>query len=411
MCSLSKLIIIVLQHLASAHRQVHRSGINQPDALAPEVKVLKFLNMMFLIRIAIVFGLTGLSCANPRPLLTKGRGAVDGMSWFRNYNSQSWVPVQQAPIFGIACINSTCEYRRLVTVRMGSNPIVLYRNKRRSANGKPDRWRVSCPKNMLAMGLSSHNGNNGLTILCGPVTSGFMIEFRQNVVIPPRKSLESVGCPDGSYVQGIECFGYGCKYPGLFCVQLRATRFSKRKDPLTIRDNRMHLTDLFSSDADGLSPPMIGPIYSLRCFGPNLCERKQLRGTVRGLDPMFSSKIKWAGGASAEGSSVSCPKGTVIRQIRCKEKYCARVEVGCSSFINPVIGIEPNDVRISNPFSTLSYHDDTGTCPDGYFANRIECQMSQCSVMILGCVKVTVINWATRVFICCFVNPWENIQF
>lgn len=320
----------------------------------------------------------------------RSEGGRDGMTWF-NYNDHAAWPIQESPIYGIE-YDSKNKFRRFLTIRKRNIAIVLFSNNWVVGFGINGRWRVKCPRNMLAMGMACHAGNcDNISLLCGKARPNFQIVSSKKKVVQPNGAGSSVFCPDGMYAEGVECVGKGCKNPGLSCVQLNYNKVAPGQDPFSVVGHRQYVSASFSSDGHGHSWLMGGPVYAVECSGKAGCENKRLFSAERGLDYMVSDNLSWRGPVSAAGSSVSCPKEMVIAQMSCSGSSCSSIHIGCAPFINKATyRVLDSDVRNSNTFSTFWPHQAVGTCPNGYFAKSINCLRISCSVLMLGCVQIVI---------------------
>lgn len=151
-------------------------------------------------------------------------GTLDAMD---NFNSAypAFLPIQQSPIYGIECLESGCYNQRFLTVRYQNLVIVKYTNHWTPlVTAKPNRWSVTCPNNMLSLGMWCHENNcNKIRMVCGTVEYGFKMHHTKTTVDPPS-SPSSVSCQDGMYMQGLECYGYNCDCRGLRCVRNSAQK-------------------------------------------------------------------------------------------------------------------------------------------------------------------------------------------
>lgn len=327
--------------------------------------------------------------ADPVPFKQQD-GEKDAMGWFNYHDHSAW-PIQEAPIYGIE-YDKEDKNRRFLTIRRSDRAIVKYSNNWIVGFASSGRWRLKCPKNMLMMGTSCRTGIcDDLNLQCGKVGVQFQMISSKKKVVRPKNAESSVYCPDGMYAQGIECVGKGCKNPGLSCVQLNFDKLSVNQVPFSTAAHRTYASAVFSSDGHGHSWFMGGPIYAIGCLGKTDCESKQLYAVVRGIGPMVAVKLTWRGPASDVGTSVTCPKNMVIFQMGCSGNSCSSITIGCAPFKDSyTYRVMHAEVRKSNTFSTLWPHQAVGTCPDGHFANSIDCVRESCSALVIGCVKVAI---------------------
>lgn len=324
---------------------------------------------------------------------TRDKGTIDAMYWIQ-YNDHGAWPIHQSPVFGIEHDSKTKHFR-LLTVRIRDEAIVVYSNNWVVGYASDKRWRVRCPRNMLMMGLACPSGNcDNVELLCGIAGNGFRVVPKIRKVVMPADSNIDFSCPDAMYAQGVECFGKGCTRIGFYCVQVTKRYSVQRLVPLSATHYRKFPSNIFGNSGGKSSWIMNGPVYAIGCFGDSYnCDRKQLYSFLRGLDSITSSSVLWRGPVSATGTSVSCPTSTLITAMSCEKEGCGTIHVACAALRNEnKYRFNEKDVKYSNTFSMTFPHDRVGTCPDGYFARGIDCLRDFCSVMMIRCVKVSVLE-------------------
>lgn len=321
-------------------------------------------------------------------------GYLDAISEAETSRDTSWY-IQEAPIYGLE-YNSDGDVFRFLTVRQGNTAVVMYSNNWvvRTASNRFQSWSLKCPKNMLITSVCSDFFIcRPIKLLCGKVSKGFRIIASKKKVVRSQSSQSTVVCPDGMYAQGLEGFGPFYDIRGLFCVELYFQYTVKNKVPLLTYNNRLVISDEFSSDGEGYSERMNGPIHAVGCLFASNCGIMQLYSTERGINKMFASDASWISSASTEGSSVSCPKGKLIQAMRCETQNCAKVSIECNRLAdNSRYVVDSRFQQRSSPFSSFGSFLTVGTCPDGYYANRLDCLHDGCVVMVLGCAKVSIIE-------------------
>lgn len=82
----------------------------------------------------------------------------------------------------------------------------------------------------------------------------------------------------------------------------------------------------------------------------------------------------------------------IISQMKCENDFCADLSSGCAPLANNTLQIDENDAAMSNAFAQFYPYEDTGYCPDGYYAKKLYCLEWECSVIALECVKVFYIQ-------------------
>lgn len=319
-------------------------------------------------------------------------GTLDAMDDF-NPSYPGFRPIQQSPIYGIDCLDNSCYNQRFLTVRYQNLVIVKYVNHWTPLTaGNSGRWQISCPNNMLSLGMWCHeNSCNKIRLVCGTIGTGFLMKGARTTVNPPS-SPSDVSCPNGQYMQGIECFGYDCQRRGLKCVGLQYNRRVQGKFEIRRTDNRQVVGHWFSEEWGGLSQAVQGPMFALHCSGPHYCDNKIFHSVLRGTIPMLEKPQIWRGPLNDIGSVASCPSGMVVGQMRCSYDFCRELLIGCAKPANKKIMVVDDDRLSSNVFSQYWPFEDTASCPEGYYIREISCLRSYCSHMVLGCVKMTFVE-------------------
>lgn len=320
-------------------------------------------------------------------------GYLDAMVGMTFIGHAAW-PIQEAPIYGLEYEPRTKIFRFL-TVRKGNVAIVTYSNYWVHGFHLSGPWKIRCPSDMLMMGLSCYmDACSNLKMLCGKAGNGFRIVASKKKTVKPKPNPSTFLCPDGMHAQGVECYGAKCVNPtGIYCVRLDSLNYPglRFEFPLLTVNNRLYTSAIFSSERGGYSWIMNGPIYAIGCLGNRYCDRMKLYSTLRGPDQMFTSDFDWVGPASGVGASLSCPPGKLIQGIRCTGDNCAKIHIRCASLQDDGrYIIDQNVEQRSNPFGTFWPYDTIGYCISGHYANRIDCLRSSCSVLIMGCVKVSI---------------------
>lgn len=303
-----------------------------------------------------------------------------------------FVPIQQAPVYGYECFNRTCELRRFRTVRRGPDPIVLYRNSWvvAKSNGG-DAKVIKCPKNTLGMGIDCNQKDCGtLRMLCGPVAEGFTINKTKKRFVGGSLTGKPVVCPDGMYMDGMMCRDWKCLYPGLYCVQLLATRTVSTKFPLRINGNTQEKSPTFSDSGSGESKDMMSPVFGIVCGPERECGNLQIQSITRGTSSMVKYKKVWTKYIGLAGQSVGCPPSMIVRQMRCKGINCSQISLACSQ-LSRGVEMDSSNIRTSLPFGEWP-HSLAGTCPDGYYVTKVHCQHDRCAEMVLECALLLIIQ-------------------
>lgn len=334
----------------------------------------------------LYISLWSFSSAKRRTPFSLDQGTPDAMFWF-NYNDHGAWPIQQAPIYGVQYGDD--YYRRFLTVRLRDEPIVQYSNKWVKSNASTGDWKIRCPSKMLLLGMACTAGDCSYTdVSCGKVAGGFAVSPKKRAIVAYQTPGKTLKCPDAMYAQGLECKGIGCLQFGLYCVLLSMSTSIQRMVSVSAVDNKWYPSNIFSENEN--SWVMSGPVHAIQCFGDSIfCERKQLHTTVRGDERMTSETVRWTGPANAAGTFVRCPRSTLVTGMYCMPPWCGSIHIGCAPFVNQEkYRIDERRMKYSNTFSMLWPHRDVGTCPDGYYANGIECVRDMCSVMMIRCVSV-----------------------
>lgn len=306
------------------------------------------------------------------------------------------LPLQLAPIYGMRCWKKNCKKRQFFTVRLSNDAIVRFSNYWTSfIRNSGDRYFMKCPEKMLALGMSCIQGDcHKLQILCGITTERFTIIPTDSKLVWTARRGKRATCPDGMYAQWIGCVSGYCDPVGLYCVKVEFQKLPERKLPLLPLNNRKMVSNIFSSAKKGYSQLMNGPVYSILCH-KSLCEEMQLVSVARGSKKLLGPVQVWTNHASARGTTVSCPSGMVMRQMRCRNECCSKVYLGCAAPTGEnLVQIDGNDTRNSNVFG--SYGLPPGKCPDGYYVKKISCFDDNCGRMVANCVKLTFIECVNR---------------
>lgn len=323
---------------------------------------------------------------------TRKMGTPDYMNTF-GWPLEGFIPVAPIPIYAHECVKDDCSERRFLTMRYGNNPILQFSNfwsgiKYHDLNG----WHTKCPKNMLAMGMSCSQGVCGLPQLhCGLAAPGFKIVPRKKKTVTPLENETSAFCPDGMYVQGLHAANGPNYRSGLHCVGLFFDNMFPSEFPLIPSDNKISRSvTLNVNDNDGYSLPTDGPIFSIICSS-HQCQAITLVSVSRGIEPILGPVEKWTNHVGYGINTASCPPGMLIKQMRCRESYCNKINLGCARPTEESkVRFHDNDLRYSNVFG--SYVSIPGYCPEGYYAKEVNCPRAVCSQLILGCVKATYIE-------------------
>lgn len=316
-------------------------------------------------------------------------GTLDVMDVSEERFRNAHVPIQYSPIYGIKCLDDGCVARQFLTVRQGNEHIVEFSNYWTTKSKLNDKGLyTSCPKNMLTMGMARKYSWSLDQMMCGRVDQRFKILAKKNVLVETAKN-NIVLCPNGMYVQGIQCLERQCDKIGLFCVELSFNKILESKYPLVPNGNRVIINDFFNATTNGgLSEKMDGPIFRIGRFDKCVGTRHFTIG--RGLKPILGPVKKWTEIASNEGTSVSCPRGMLVSQMKCGGKCCDEISLGCSELVNKkVFEIDETQVTVSNLFGTDIVG---GFCPDGHYAKGINCFRTNCNLIIIECVKMTFIE-------------------
>lgn len=319
-------------------------------------------------------------------------GTKDMMYEFNPYYP-AFQPIQQSPIYGIECMDNACYNQRFLTLRYQNLVIVKYINHWTPlTSGNSGRWSVTCPSNMLSLGLWCHeNSCNKIRLVCGTIGVGFSMTKSRTIINPPN-SPSSVNCPDGKYVQGIECFGYDCQRRGLRCVGLEYNRRVQGSFPLGTIENRQTYTHWHSNEWSGQSNIVDGPFFAMHCDGPHYCDNKLYYYVERGTTPLLGKIQAWRGPVNKFGQKASCPKGMVVRQFKCVFDFCKDLYIGCARPASSKIKVVDADQMPSDALSYYWPFKDTASCPEGYFIREISCLSEFCAHIVLGCVKITFIE-------------------
>lgn len=324
------------------------------------------------------------------------KGYPDSMVYFTFKESTIW-PIQESPIFGIE-YNGDRKAYRFLTMRRRNTVIVEFSNFWVSQIASSGRWSARCPKNMLMMGISCFlDGCNNMRVLCGKTTDGFTIKPNKFKIVLPKTSSSSLSCPKNMFAQGMECFGSPCSKPGLYCVELDCPRANVDEVPLLVANNyRWASADFGSEDSGGgYSWGMEGPMYGMHCLGSSLCDRMKLESIKRGRDRMIAPNSipdsTWVGPVSSIGSSAKCPPNMLLHGFRCLKQSCSEILLRC----NPLVDrkryrINEGKFQYSTPFGNFWPYNSHAVCSDGYYAKSLACLHHSCSVLVLGCVSVSI---------------------
>lgn len=315
-------------------------------------------------------------------------GTLDFMDVSHEFHN-AHIPLQYSPIYGIKCLDDNCDYRQFLTVRHGNKPIIKFSNywTTRSYEGSEGLYTI-CPKKMMTLGMSCGYPCSLDQMNCGRVDSRFRIQANKKMLVRTAKN-NTVLCPNGMYVRGVLCLEYLCTKIGLYCVGLAFEKAPKEKLALIPDGNRIIRSDVFKADEGGYSQKMDGPVFSI--FRGNQCSGTALYAIGRGQKPILGPVERWTAVASEEGTSVSCPHGMLISQMKCTGECCEEISLGCSKLLHKkLFKIDESQVTFSNLFGTWAYID--GLCPDGHYAKGLNCFRSKCLLIIMKCVKITFVQ-------------------
>lgn len=324
------------------------------------------------------------------PFLRKS-GTLDAMDSV-NDMADAYLPLQQVPIYGHECLKRFCWDRRFLTVRHGNDRILIFSNHWTTTISYVKGYQsIRCPKHMLAMGMSCLDTFcDAPQLLCAATAPGFKVNSWRKKDIKPTNKSGKVLCPDGMYVQGLICtdWGWKCNPMGLHCVALVHLRTPQHRYPLISTSGRVLQSERFGSRGKGYSQLMSGPVFGMECLGL-YCDSISLFSVARGTKPLLQQAVTWTPSVNAAGSSVQCPLGMVVGQMRCGAQNCGDVYLGCVRPF-PIIQINKNDRQMSNIFGES--FEPPGHCPDGYFMDQLFCLRNKCAQMAIGCVKLTFIE-------------------
>lgn len=329
-------------------------------------------------------------------LFKRQYGTLDFMDAATYFLVDGYFPIQQAPIYGHECLSKDCSERRFHTVRFGSDAVVKFSNSWTISDKYiPDsifiRFSITCPKGMLAMGITCYHGDcHRLQLHCGHVPLNFGQTTSNSKIIPPSNSTNISTCPNSMYVSGLECTNLLCIPTGLHCTTLKMNRRSKFKYTLDIAGNREVKSKLFGKKYSDLSEEMKNPIFKLTCFGI-VCESITLSSTERGSVQLLRPVEKWTNHVEKEGTIASCPSGTVVARVKCEGRICGRIKLGCARPVdrNNLI-LDDNDIKFSDIFGMWDMLD--GIFPGGYYFKQLSCIVDNCEKMVMGCVKASFIQ-------------------
>lgn len=318
-------------------------------------------------------------------------GTRDAMDIF-NISSPPYRPIQQSPIYAIQCLDRGCINQRFLTVRYQNQIIVKYVSQwawpKLETSG---RWTITCPQNMLSLGFARYEPKSkDIFMICGAINTGFLLTS-STIRIEPPSIPYSVSCPNGMYMQGIECYNDSCERRGLKCVELQYKRLVQGRFDLRRSDNRQIEGDWFNSE-NGLSQKALGPIFAMSCSGRNNCANKRYYFVQRGMKQMLGKIESWPWLYSLLHAVASCPKGTVAKQFKCALDLCHRIDIGCAKPANKKLMVMDNDRMSSNAFSPNWSFQNIGFCPEGYYIREITCLNLFCTSMRLGCVKMVFVE-------------------
>lgn len=309
-----------------------------------------------------------------------------------NWPSTGFNPVTRVPIYAHECLDKDCSRGRFLTMRFKNIPILQFSNFwsdeiYRDESG----WHTRCPKNMLAMGISCPSEQCVIPQLhCGLAAPDFKIVPSKNKQVTPSKKKNSAICPNGMYVQGVDIASGPSYRSGLYCVSLLYKPAFATRNPLIPSDNRITTSELVRADkSKGRSESMDGPIFSIIYAKER--EGFLLVSVNRGVNPILGPVKTWTDYAGEDKGTVSCPRGTIIKQIRCSQNICDKISLGCAKPTKESeVEFHDSDVLYSNVVG--SNHALPAYCPEGYYAKEVNCLLDHCSQLILGCVKATYIQ-------------------
>lgn len=323
-------------------------------------------------------------------------GTLDFMDTATYFLTDAYFPIQQAPIYGHECLTNDCSMRRFLTVRFGSEPVIKFLNLWTISDKYiPDaifiRFSLRCPKGMFAMGVSCYNGNcHKLQLHCGPVHPDFGQATSKSKIIMPSNSSKISTCPDSMYVSGLECTSWLCIPTGLHCTMLNMKRMTKFERTLDTAGSREIVSKPFGKNYDSLSEEMRTPIFKMACFGV-VCESITLFSVGRGSAPLLGPVEKWTNYVEKEGSTASCPSGTVVAQVKCEGKTCNRIKLGCARPANRNnLILNEDDIKLSDIFGMWNVLD--GICPGGYYLKQLSCLIDNCEEMVMGCLQASFLQ-------------------
>lgn len=324
---------------------------------------------------------------------TRDIGTLDYMNKF-GWMEEGLLPLQLVPIYGHECFEKDCQYRRFLTVRLGNEEIIEFSNYWTTMQiQRSDGWGIRCPENRLALGLTCTDTTCAVPQLhCGAMLTQFQIIPSKNTIAHRVGNSSRVLCPDGMYVQGFECRDSNCQSMEHFCVAVEFARAARRRLALLPTGNRVMMSEYFHSGLNkGLSPVMSGPIFCVRC-GRHSCEEISLLSVSRGEQPLLDSVTFWTDPIGDEGTSVACPPGMLVRQMKCQGEYCKKVFLGCAMIATKsIVQFDETDLKASDVFGSNVPTD--GYCPDGYYMKQLTCFRYICSQMVLGCIRASFIEW------------------
>lgn len=323
---------------------------------------------------------------------TQTVGTRDAMDSF-NFSYPAFQPIQQSPIYGIQCMGRGCYNQRFLTVRYQNRVIVRYTGSRAFAKKENSgRWTIECPDNMLSLGLWKYEAKSAnIRMLCGSMNTGFLLKS-STICINPPATPSTVVCPNGMYVQGIECHNDSCERRGLICRRLQYKKEVQGRFDLRRADNRQIESNWFSEEGRGISQSAKGPMFAMLCSGPYYCDNKRYYYVQRGTKPMLGKVRTWRKPHSNTRRESFCPLGMVAKQVKCVHDYCREIHVGCAKPESKKIMVVDRDRLSSNEFSQYWTFKTIGFCPEGYYIRKITCLDFWCSYLVLGCVKVVFVE-------------------
>lgn len=309
----------------------------------------------------------------------------------------------QGPVLGLHCFQHYCAEKQLVYLKTSGGSIVDTNQEvwtQWFSEEGPTNFGL-CPENyvvtqmQIAGKLSDYQRLKCAKLANGVQTNNETSKF-MNYFFSNEGDAEQL-CPEGSYMNGLQCSGAYCDNLRLSCIETFCDTPAPTPSPaptssidscsaLARSEPVGFTTNYLADQKDGFSEQLGTPMVGIRCYRDYCAEQSLLYLDIE--EEMLTDDsfwMEWFNNVLPETSTV-CPDGYVVSQIQLSGDLSGKVRINCSR-LAPAY----RTVADTSSFTDMSVSNEgTGemSCKPGYVVNGLKCWGAYCDNLFLSCVAV-----------------------